>query len=684
MTVFESVGEAIGNTPLIRLRTVGQDLAAPIYAKVEFLSVGGSVKDRAALAMVESAERDGSLKPGGTIVEATSGNTGIGLAIIGRQRGYRVIVGISDRSAPEKVDILKAYGAEVVIAPAALPKQHPEHLFNVVRRLVEEIPGAWLANQYDNPANPDAHRRTTGPEIWAQTEGRVTHFVAGIGTGGTISGAGGYLHDVSGGSVTVVGADPEASVYAGGDGSPYFVESIGHFVHPDTAEDLWPESYHRDVVDRFERIPDRESLLTARRLARDEGLLAGPSSGTAVAAAIRVARDLGPNDLVVVLLPDSGRSYLSKIFNDDWLRRWGFLEEPAGVTDGGPAVRDLLDRRPRLTPPLATVSSDDSVGRVIDDLQGIWPAVPVILARDRRPHGIAASEIVGAIDIDTLSVEIAGGRVNADSAVLDHVDDPLPTVGIGQSVAEAYLALGDQHRAAVVLEDGRAVGLVTRAELTGSESAVPCGSGPPWTASSPAPTLGRMTDSSDVAQRYRRRADAFQSTAAAVPSDRWSAPSPCADWDARGVLGHIVDMHAAMLAPLGRSLSPAPSLEEDPVAAFISARADVEALLDDPATSSREIGSPMGPTTVERHVDEVASADMIVHRWDLARAAGLDDTIDPAEVDAMLPTAESMPEVMRTPGAFGPDIVVFGPLVELPPDASKQDRLLGLLGRDPR
>jgi len=319
--IYESVAEAIGDTPLIRLASLSREVGTPIYAKVEFLSVGGSVKDRAAVAMVERAEGDGSLRPGGTIVEATSGNTGIGLAIVGRQRGYRVIVGVSDKSAQEKVDILKAYGAEVVLASSALPKQHPDHLFNVVRRLVEAIPGAWLANQYDNPANPDAHRRTTGPEIWAQTRGRVTHFVAGVGTGGTISGTGGYLKKVSGGGVTVVGADPEASVYAGGDGSPYFVESIGHFVHPETAEDIWPESYHRDVVDRFERIPDRESLLTARRLARDEGLLAGPSSGTAVAAALRVARGLGPDDLVVVLLPDSGRSYLSKIFNDDWLRR---------------------------------------------------------------------------------------------------------------------------------------------------------------------------------------------------------------------------------------------------------------------------------------------------------------------------------------------------------------------------
>ena len=294
MSVYESVADAIGDTPLFRLGRLGAGLAAPIYAKAEFLNIGGSVKDRAALSMIEQAERDGSLRPGGTIIEATSGNTGIGLTIVGRRRGYRVIAGVSDKSAQEKVDILRAYGAEVVLAPTSLPRQHPDHLFNVVRRLEADIPGAWLANQYDNPANPEVHRRTTGPEVWAQTEGRITHFVAGIGTGGTISGVGGHLHEVSGGRVTVVGADPEASAYSGGDGSPYYVESIGHFVHPDTADDLWPQSFDRGVVDRFEQIGDRESLLTARRLAREEGLLAGPSSGTAVAAALRVARDPRP------------------------------------------------------------------------------------------------------------------------------------------------------------------------------------------------------------------------------------------------------------------------------------------------------------------------------------------------------------------------------------------------------
>jgi cystathionine beta-synthase len=465
MAVYESVTEAIGGTPLFRLARLGAGLAAPVYAKAEFLSIGGSVKDRAALSMVEQAERDGSLRPGGTIVEATSGNTGIGLAIIGRQRGYRVIVGVADRSAREKADILKAYGAEVVLAPTQLPKQHPDHLFNVVGRLAESIPGAWLANQYDNPANPEAHRRTTGPEIWEQTAGRVTHFVAGVGTGGTVTGAGAYLKEVSGGAVTVVGADPEASVYSGGDGSPYFVESIGHFLHPDTLEDVWPQAYHPDIVDRFERIPDRESLLTARRLAREEGLLAGPSSGTAIAAALRVARELGPGGLVVVVLPDSGRSYLSKALSDDWLRQWGFLEEAPDPARAEPTVRDVLGRDADWAGRLVTVSSRATAGDAATSAGAAQVAL-VALDRERR-HGITATEVLGTIDPAAIRAAISSGRISPGSPVTDHLAGSLPTVGIGQPVTEAQAALGPDYPAAVVLCDGRAVALVGRDELDG-------------------------------------------------------------------------------------------------------------------------------------------------------------------------------------------------------------------------
>ncbi|MFJ9772275.1 pyridoxal-phosphate dependent enzyme [Kitasatospora sp. NPDC101157] len=449
--VHESVLDAIGGTPLFRLARLGAGIAAPIYAKAEFLNIGGSVKDRAALSMILAAEREGLLAPGGTIVEATSGNTGIGLAIVGRQRGYRVIAGVSDKASAEKADILRAYGAEVVLATTSVPQEDPRHLFNVVRRLTEEIPGAWLANQYDNLANPDAHVRTTGPEVWEQTGGRVTHFVAGVGTGGTVTGTGGYLKQVSGGAVTVVGADPESSSYGGGDGSPWFVESIGHFLHPETVEDRWPQAYRSEVVDSFERIPDRESLLTARRLAREEGILAGPSSGTAVAAALRVARRLGPEDLVVVLLPDSGRSYLSKVHSDVWMREWGFLEE------GAEGLRPLLEA----AGPLVSVAADATVGEALELLRSAPGGIaPAVLPRTARPYGVAASEVVGSVSREVLAAALAEGAAKPDDPVRPLLGPALPGVGVGQPVAEARAALTGGHPAVLVLVDGRAAGVL--------------------------------------------------------------------------------------------------------------------------------------------------------------------------------------------------------------------------------
>jgi cystathionine beta-synthase len=488
--VFESVADAIGGTPLFRLRGLGHGIAAPVYAKAEFASVGGSVKDRAALAMIEAAERDGTLRPGGTIVEATSGNTGIGLTIVGRQRGYQVKIVVSDRSAQEKTDILRAYGAEVIIGSSTLPRQHPDHLFNLARRLAHETPGGWLADQYDNPANPLAHVRTTGPEIWQQTEGRITHFVAGVGTGGTISGAGRYLKETSGDRVRVIGADPENSTYSGGDGSPYYVESIGHFLHPETEEDLWPQSFHADVVDWFERVSDRESLATVRRLAREDGLLVGPSSGTAVAAALRVARQLGPSDLVVVLLPDSGRSYLSKVFNDEWMRRWGFLEEPL---DGTLTVTDVLTRSgPQdgrhqtdgSRPPFVTVEMTATVaqalaaaslpafgtGTAVDHTSSTAdPAAALIVtSRTSRTHGVSATEVIGSLSATRLIADLAAGRVQSDDPISGHADPPPPTIGAGQSLHDALEALGSAGTGPdtiLVLRDGRAHAILTRAAL---------------------------------------------------------------------------------------------------------------------------------------------------------------------------------------------------------------------------
>lgn len=466
MAVFGSVLEAIGDTPLIRLRRTGSDLVAPIYAKAEFLSPGGSVKDRAALAMVDDAERSGALGSGGVIVEGTSGNTGVGLAIVAAQRGYRLIVVVPDKTSTEKIAILRAYGADVVVTPGALPRDHKEHVSNLAQRIAEETPGGWFANQYDNPANPAAHRTTTGPEIWRDTAGKLTHFVAGVGTGGTITGAAQYLKQVSGGAVTIVGADPEHSTYGGGDGSPYYVESVGHYVHPDTVEDPWPQSYDPGVVDRLERITDRESFDAAARLAREEGLLAGASSGTALAAALRVAAELDERHLVVVLFPDSGRSYLSKNFDPGWLRRWGF----AGTSDGV-VVGDIWPAAGERGRPLLTVAAAAPIGHALHQLAAVdglaeHQPVPVVLARtgDSEP---AVGDVIGSTTLAALR-SLARDGAGVDTVVADHHGAALPTVGIGEPLDAARARLGKDGSAALVVRDGRVAGCISRAELDSS------------------------------------------------------------------------------------------------------------------------------------------------------------------------------------------------------------------------
>src|SRR5256885_11910753 len=297
--------DLVGNTPLVKLSSVTAGLAATVLAKVEYFNPGGSVKDRIAVRMIEAAERSGELRPGGTIVEPTSGNTGVGLAIVAQRKGYRCVFVCPDKVSQDKINALRAYGAEVVVCPTAVAPEHPESYYNVSDRLVREIPDAWKPNQYANENNPLSHYETTGPEIWRQTDGRVTHFVAGVGTGGTISGAGRYLKEVSSGRVQVIGADPEGSVYSGGTGRPYLVEGVG--------EDFWPDTYDRRVCDEIIAVSDRDSFDMTRRLAREEGLLVGGSCGMAVVAALRAAAVLGPDAVMGVLLPDGGRGYLSKI-----------------------------------------------------------------------------------------------------------------------------------------------------------------------------------------------------------------------------------------------------------------------------------------------------------------------------------------------------------------------------------
>src|SRR3984893_4634240 len=317
MRYVDNVVELIGDTPLVRLRNLTEGIEATVLAKVEYFNPGGSVKDRIAVRMVEEAEKVGLLRPGGTIVEPTSGNTGVGLALVAQLKGYKCVFVCPDKVSEDKRNVLKAYGAEVVVCPTAVAPEDPRSYYLVSDRLARDIPGAWKPNQYYNPNNPLSHYESTGPELWDQTNGRITHFVAGVGTGGTITGTGRYLKEVSGGRVRVIGADPEGSVFSGGTGRPYLVEGVG--------EDFWPETYDRGVCDEIIEVSDKESFILTRRLAREEGLLVGGSCGMAVAAALSVARKASPDDVVVVLLPDGGRGYLSKIFNDDWMSRYGFL-----------------------------------------------------------------------------------------------------------------------------------------------------------------------------------------------------------------------------------------------------------------------------------------------------------------------------------------------------------------------
>ena len=380
MEIADSVLDLIGNTPMVRLRRVTEGIACPVVAKVEVTNPGGSVKDRPAIAMIDAAERAGLLQPGGTIIEPTSGNTGVGLAIVAAQRGYRCVFVMTDKVSPEKVALLQAYGAEVVVCPVAVPPDDPESYYSTAERLVNETPGAFRPNQYANPVNPQSHYDTTGPEIWRQTDGRITHFVAGVGTGGTITGVARYLKEQNP-DVQIVAADPEGSVYSGGSGRPYLVEGVG--------EDFWPTTYDPALVDRTIAVSDRDSFLMARRVTCEEGLLIGGSCGTAVQAALDVAAELGPDDLVVALLPDSGRGYLSRVFNDDWMASYGFLQS------AGSTVGDVLAARGAELPPLVYVHPDDLARDAVLAMRkhGL-SQLPV--AKGEMP--LAAAEVVGAVD----------------------------------------------------------------------------------------------------------------------------------------------------------------------------------------------------------------------------------------------------------------------------------------------
>jgi cystathionine beta-synthase len=449
MRYVDSVVELIGNTPLVRLRAVTEGIPATVLAKVEYLNPGGSVKDRIAVRMVEEAEKAGLLRPGGTIVEPTSGNTGVGLALVAQQKGYACVFVCPDKVSEDKRNVLRAYGAEVVVCPTAVAPEDPRSYYKVSDRLANEIPGAWKPDQYSNPANPRSHYETTGPEIWEQTNGRVTHFVAGVGTGGTISGAGRFLKEASSGTVRVVGADPEGSVYSGGTGRPYLVEGVG--------EDFWPQTYDRAVCDEIVEVSDKDSFDITRRLAREEGLLVGGSCGMAVVAALEVARRGSAEDVIVVLLPDGGRGYLSKIFNDNWMARYGFLR--AGTAEE--TVADVLTHKTGAMPSLVHIHPTETVRDAIDYMREYGVSqLPVLKAEPP----VVTGEIAGSIAERDLLDALFTGQAHLHDMVERHMGPPLPMVGGGQPVSEAVVLL-EKADAAIVLIDGKPAGVLTRQDL---------------------------------------------------------------------------------------------------------------------------------------------------------------------------------------------------------------------------
>ncbi|MBV8929649.1 MAG: cystathionine beta-synthase [Mycobacteriaceae bacterium] len=455
MRIARHVSELIGNTPLVQLNSVVPAGAGLVAAKVEYVNPGGSVKDRIAAKMIDAAEASGELRPGGTIVEPTSGNTGVGLAMVAQQRGYKCIFVCPDKVSEDKQNVLRAYGAEVVVCPTAVPPDHPDSYYTVSNRLAAEIDGGWKPDQYSNPNNPASHYDTTGPEIWSDTEGKVTHFVAGVGTGGTISGAGRYLKEVSGGSVRVIGADPEGSVYSGGSGRPYLVEGVG--------EDFWPSTYDAALPDEIIAVSDADSFEMTRRLAREEALLVGGSCGMAVVAAVKVAEQAGPDAVVVVLLPDGGRGYLSKVFNDAWMSSYGFLRSRLDGSIEQPTVGDVLRRKSGALPDLVHTHPSETVRDAIGILREYGVSqMPVVGAEPP----VMAGEVAGSVSERELLSAVFEGRAKLADAVAQHMSPPLPLIGAGELVSTAAKALRDCD-ALMVVEEGKPVGVLTRHDLLG-------------------------------------------------------------------------------------------------------------------------------------------------------------------------------------------------------------------------
>jgi cystathionine beta-synthase len=446
MQVLDTFLDAMGDTPLVRLTKVTRGVRPMVLAKLEMLNPGGSVKDRIGIRMIEAAEREGLLKPGGTIVEPTSGNTGHGLAIAAAIRGYKCIFVMPDKMSQEKVALLRAYGAEVVITPTSVPPDSPESYYRVADRLTEEIPGAYQPNQYFNPENPKTHYETTGPEIWEQTDGKIDVFVAGVGTGGTITGVGRYLKERNP-EIVVIGADPEGSLYSGDEPRPYLTEGIG--------EDFWPDTFDPRVVDRYVRVSDRDAFRTARAVTRREGILVGGSCGSAVFAALEVARDLDEAKTVVVLLPDTGRNYLSKLYSDSWMLQYGLMERRDLVR-----VEEVLAAKGGTLPALVTVKVHDKVRQAIDLLhEHSISQAPVV-----REGGAEISQLVGSIRDRELLDRIFRDPDALQADVAEIMGPPIPLVEFDDPVEAAFAEL-EQQPAVLVAKAGQVLGVLTRSDL---------------------------------------------------------------------------------------------------------------------------------------------------------------------------------------------------------------------------
>jgi cystathionine beta-synthase len=443
-----SLLELIGSTPLVKLNRIAADVKPLVLAKLEYLNPGGSVKDRIAWRMVEAAEKEGLLRPGGTIVEATSGNTGFGLALVAAIRGYRLIITMPDKMSREKIQALRAMGAEVLITPTHVPPDSPESYYQVARRIASEIPGAFLANQYFNPQNPEAHYLTTGPEIWEQTGGKVDVFVAGIGTGGTISGVGRYLKEKNP-DVRVIGVDPEGSILREyfqtgklGEARPYKVEGIG--------EDLVPDTFHPEYIDEIVTVGDRESFLTARRLAREEGMFVGGSSGTAAYAALQIARQLDEEKTVVVLFPDGGSRYLSTFYSDEWMRQNRFLE-PEKIT-----LQDLLEAKSRDIPALVALGPEQPVREAITLMRRYEISQLPVLENGRS---------AGCVEEGTLLSQVLENEQLLDRPVRSVMAEPLPVLDAAENVGKARSLLAGKAPAVLVGHFGRIIGIVAKSDL---------------------------------------------------------------------------------------------------------------------------------------------------------------------------------------------------------------------------